>query len=272
MGLKVSGFLLDVEGTVVADKRYRPIAGAIEFVRALRERRVPLRLITNNTTHRKELLQSLLERAGFDFRVEEIHTCIQAAMRRLRELGARRCLILGTVDLRNMFLDAGFQVLQDSSSVDAVVVGLDTELTYNRLKQACDAVLRQGAAFVALHRNRVFIDGLGQVAPSVGAIVEAIVFATRVEPEIIGKPSPAYFRQTLAELDLPVSEVLVVSDDPFTDVAGAKRLGMRGAFVLSGKYPNSSVCEQLPLGERPDLVVPRIGDLLADGLLDLPPA
>jgi ribonucleotide monophosphatase NagD (HAD superfamily) len=60
--------------------------------------------------------------------------------------------------------------------------------------------------------------------------------------------------------------VLVVSDDPFSDLAGAKRLGMRAAFVLSGKYRERSVIDQVPASERPDVIVDAIGDLTTCGL------
>lgn len=266
--MRVEAFLLDVEGTLVADKRYQPVAGAVEFIHRLRQAHVPLRLITNNTTDSKSSLADKLGNAGFDFTTDELHTCIAAAVRHLRSIGATRCLVLGPDALRQAFTRDGFAVL-DGSQVDAVVVGLDTDLTYERLRLACDAVGRGGASLVALHRNRLFIDAHGRLSPSVGAIVEAIRYATRVEPTLIGKPSPAYFQQVLDDISLSAESVLVVSDDPFSDLVGAKQMGMRAAFVLSGKYRERSVIDSIPARERPDLVVDAIGDLLADGLLEI---
>ena len=46
-------------------------------------------------------------------------------------------------------------------------------------------------------------------------------------------------------------------------LAGAKRLGMYAALVLSGKYREASVVASIPEAERPDLTVARVGDLLA---------
>ena len=103
---------------------------------------------------------------------------------------------------------------------------------------------------------------VGYVAPSVGALAAAIEYATQSEPVVIGKPSPAYFQQALDELNVPAPDVLVVSDDPLSDLAGAKRLGMRAAFVLSGKYRDPAVLATIPPDEQPDLMANRIGDLL----------
>lgn len=265
--MRIKGFLLDIEGTLVADKGYQPVAGAVEFVRKVREAGLPLRLITNNTTHSKASLVDKLGRAGFDFTLDELHTCIGAAATHLRTAGATRCLILGTSDLREMFVEEGFAVVDDSE-VDAVVVGLDTGLTYERLKLACNAVGQNGASLIALHRNRLVVDSQGQFGPSAGAIVEAIAYATEVESTLIGKPSPAYYQQALDAIALLAEFVLVVSDDPLSDLTGAKRMGMRAAFVLSGKYRERSVIDSISELERPDLVAETIGELFASGAIE----
>ncbi len=263
---RAKGLLLDVEGVLVGDKRYRAVEGAVGFIGTIRGRGMPLRLITNNTTDSKPSLVAKLARAGFDFTPDEVHTCTGVAVTRLRSLGAKRCLVLGSAELAGIFADAGFEISEDSR-VDALVVGLDLELTYERLRLACDAVGRHGAAFLALHRNRTLPDALGRVSPSVGPIVEAVRYATLVEPMVVGKPDPAYFQTALAELGLPPQAVLVVSDDPFSDLAGAKRLGMLTALVLSGKYRDAGIVDQIDPAERPDLIRPSIGDLLDTDVL-----
>ncbi len=266
--MHIRGLLLDVEGVLVADKRYTAVPTATEFMARARAARVPLRLITNNTTDDKPDIIEKLSRAGFDFSLPELHTCTSAAINHLRTLSARRCFVMGNAALQEIFRAAGFEVVNDAA-VDAVVVGLDLDLSFERLTTACQAIVGHRAAFIALHRNRLYPDALGRVAPSVGAIVAAIEYATQVEPVLIGKPSPAYFKQALNELGIPPSEVLVVSDDPLSDLAGAKRMGMRAALVLSGKYATADVLEKLPPGERPDLTAPRIGDLLTSSLISL---
>ena len=266
--MKIRGLLLDVEGVLVADKRYTAVETAVDFVSRTRTAGCPFRLISNNTTDDRPTLITKLTTAGFDFTLDELHTCISAAVSRLREVGAGRCFVLGNASLRRMFTEAGFVVV-DSSEVDAVVVGLDTEFTYERLAIACEAIATHKATFVALHRNRLFPDAAGRPAPSVGAIAAAVEYATGVEPILIGKPSPAYFQQALDQIDVPARDVLVVSDDPLSDLAGARRMGMRAAFVLSGKYRDTEILKELPEAERPDLTADRIGDLLTTGSVEL---
>lgn len=268
--MRVRGLLLDVEGVLVADKRYQAVPTAVEFITQARAAGCPLRLITNNTTDDRPTILAKLRSAGFDFALDELYTCTAAAARRLGECAVRRCLVLGNDSLRRIFADAGFAVV-DAADVDAVIIGLDTGLTYARLQQACEALVRHGARLLALHHNRLYLDDQGRPAPSVGALAASIEYATRVEAEVIGKPSPAYFQQVLDDLGLPPQDVLVVSDDPLTDLAGAKRLGISAAFVLSGKYPNEHILLQIAEAERPDLTVPRIGDLLRTGQVTFAP-
>lgn len=268
--MQVKGLLLDVEGVLVADKRYRAVPGAVEFIQYLRGRGLPVRLITNNTTDDEATLVEKLGAAGFDFRPPEVHTCIQAAVTRLREIGAVKCLVVGTERLKRAFAAEGFSVA-DASDVHAVVVGLDTALTHQRLCLACDAILRFDARLIALHRNRLYPDADGRALPSVGAVVEAISYATQAVPEVMGKPNAAIYRQALEALYLAPEEALMVSDDPFSDLAGARRLGIRAAFVLSGKYTDPAILDRLDPAERPDLVVDSIGDLAGTDWLPLQP-
>lgn len=258
------GLLLDIEGVLVADKRYGAVPDAVAFIAAARAAQCPIRLITNNTTDARTRIHQMLGDAGFDFTLAEIHTCTHAAALKLRELGTRRCLVCGNQALRDIFTEAGFEVVDDAQ-VDAVVVGMDEQFDYARLLQVCDALLTHRAALIALHRNRLYTNAAGRRAPSVGPLVAAIEYATQVEAVMIGKPSPAYLGGALGELGVAPGEVLCVSDDCFSDLVGARQLGMRTALVLSGKYTDARIVEKLPLPDRPDYLVPRIGDLLSGG-------
>ncbi len=60
-----------------------------------------------------------------------------------------------------------------------------------------------------------------------------------------------------------------VSDDLLSDPAGAKRMGMRAVFVLSGKYRERSVPDAIPASQRPDLLAETIDGLLTADSLEL---
>jgi ribonucleotide monophosphatase NagD (HAD superfamily) len=50
----------------------------------------------------------------------------------------------------------------------------------------------------------------------------------------------------------------MISDDPLSDLLGAKKMGMKTAFVLSGKYKNQEILDQLDKEFHPDYVVDNI--------------
>lgn len=266
--MKIKGFLLDLEGVLVGDKRYLAVEKAIEFVDRLRRAGAPFRVITNNTTHDRDTLVAKLRDAGFDFKAHEVHTCLSTAVEYLGRSGSRRVVVMGSPELAAVFKNKGLDVV-DTSEADAVIVGLDTGFTYEKLSLACRAILESGASLVALHRNRLIMDKDGKQAPSAGALVAAVEYATRTRARIMGKPSPSFFQQALDALGLTPRETLVVSDDPFSDLAGAKAMGMKTAFVLTGKYGDPGVLEDLSLEERPDITVERMADLLTKGGIDI---
>ena len=257
----IKGLLLDVEGTIVGDKRYKPVGGGVEFVAEARRRGLKVYLLSNNTTMSAATSTERLRAVGFHFTPEELVLCTSTAFELLRARGAKRCIVLGAAALRRQFAEAGFTVI-DEPQADAVVVGLDTELTYARLQTACESLITHGAALIALHHNRIFTDASGRIGPSVGAVVEALAYAANVEPTIVGKPSPESYQVALGRMNLGPEEVMFVSDDPFSDLAGAKRLGMTAAFVLTGKYPTRDVLQRIAEDERPDVTAETIFDLL----------
>lgn len=256
----ISGFMMDLEGVLVGDKRYVPVEGAVEFVSTAKEAGHPVRVITNNTTHDRTALAKKLGSAGFDLNPDEIHTCTGAALSHLVKVEAQSCMVLGNQSLRRIFEEAGFTVTPGPDA-DALVVGLDRDITSRKLTLACRAVLEFKADFIALHRNRLYRDESGCIGPSAGAIVAAIEYATQVRASVMGKPSPSFFQHVLGDMALPPSKVLMVSDDPFGDLPGARALGMKTAFVLSGNYRSASVLDETPEEEKPDVIAEKAGDL-----------
>jgi HAD superfamily hydrolase (TIGR01450 family) len=121
------------------------------------------------------------------------------------------------------------------------------ELSYRNLDIAFRQ-LRAGAAFVAMHRNPWWMTPRGYTLDA-GTFVAGLEFALGRRAVICGKPSPVVFRQAVDEVRaelaarpsgsggprLRAADVAMVGDDPRADVAAARRVGLRGLLVLSGK-------------------------------------
>jgi ribonucleotide monophosphatase NagD (HAD superfamily) len=47
----------------------------------------------------------------------------------------------------------------------------------------------------------------------------------------------------------------MVSDDPFADLVGAKKIGMKTCWVLTGSQKDKSVAKKIPENLRPDYIL-----------------
>ena len=147
-----------------------------------------------------------------------------------------------------------------SEPVAAVVIGdAGDDLSYRNLDIAFRQ-LRNGAEFVAMHRNPWWMTPKGFTLDA-GALVAGLEFALGRRAMITGKPSPVVFRQALDELRAEVAgsrgsrlraaDVAMVGDDPRADIAAARRVGLRGILVLTGKVTGSArrrraACASMP--------------------------
>lgn len=258
------GCLLDVEGVLVRDKRYEPIAGAVAWVEALVAADTPFCLVSNNTTHRPGELVARLQGIGFVVAEDQLVGALDLGKSWLRENDRRRIMWLGVPGLRDYWREQGFEVVRAASDaeVDAVVLGAHPALTTADLDAALPALVDQGADLLCLHRNLFYLDADGRrrLGPGVWAAgFEALGGPGRVVT--VGKPSPLIYRNALERIGVPAAKTLFISDDPQADLVTASRLGMVTAFVLSGKYRDHEILGCLPEDDWPDIICARLADL-----------
>lgn len=254
------GFLLDLEGVIVKDKSYEIFPQALQFTQELDKRRIPWIIITNNSTEKPGSLIKILKNKGLNINERKIITPLLSAVERLRKDGIKKLYILGTEDIKQFFKENNFEVREDHH-VDAVVVGLDKSIDYRKLKIATSALTIAGANLYSFHLNKLTKDTDGLITLSVGAIAKALSYATDKEITSLGKPSKEYFESTLSLLK--TREAYMVSDDPFSDLAGGKEnMGFKTVFVLCGKYNNISVLNNIPENLKPDHIFKDISGCL----------
>jgi HAD superfamily hydrolase (TIGR01458 family) len=139
----------------------------------------------------------------------------------------------------------------------ALVVGdAGDGFTYEALNSAF-RVLMSDADFLALARNRSFMDADHQLSLDAGAFVAALEYASQKEATLLGKPAPAFYGAAVARLGVDASATVMVGDDAEADVAGALSAGIGHALLVrTGKYqagaehsftpPPTAVLDDLP--------------------------
>jgi HAD superfamily hydrolase (TIGR01458 family) len=248
----VRGLLFDIDGTLLQNDR--PIPGAPETLDRLRALGFPFRLTTNTSRRPRSAIASVLRRAGFTIEDREVLAPCVLARRLILDSGRTRTAFLLPVAAREDFEG----VVEDEAHPDWVVVGdIGRDFTWERLNRAYHWI-EGGARLLALHKNRVWDNGVDGVVLDAGPFVAALECATGRTAELVGKPARPFFDLALADLGLPAGEVMVVGDDLETDCRGGAAAGCRTALVLSGKTERADA-ESAPI--RPDLVLDSVADL-----------
>ncbi len=232
-GMPIRGVVFDLDGTLFVS--FRPREGAVEVVSELRRRGLRLAFLTNNSTYSVRNLHRALNGMGIVAAMDEVLTSSYVTARWLLETrGEVGVLPIGEAGLVEELVRAGHRVVGEEEA-EAVVVGLDRELTYSKLMRACRAIWR-GALFVATNRDRYLPTEHGPV-PGAGAVVAAIEAVTGRNPIVVGKPEPLMLDRALRRMGLDRSEVVVVGDNPETDAEMALRAGVPSVIVWRDPDP-----------------------------------
>ncbi len=229
------GIILDMDGVLWRDRT--PIGDLPAIFNTIEQRGYQLFLATNNATLSASAFVEKL--AGFgvgNLRAEQIINTSQTVAAYLQKrfsVGAP-VFVLGEQNLVEEIEAVGFRSLAPGADEQpvAVVVGIDRQVTFARLKWAT-LWIRNGAVFIGTNPDRTFPTPEGLI-PGAGAFVTMIQVATDVTPLIIGKPEPEMYRLALSRMGLQPEQALVVGDRLETDIAGAQRIGCRTGLVLSG--------------------------------------
>jgi HAD superfamily hydrolase (TIGR01450 family) len=242
--------LLDLDGVVnVGDE---PAPHAIDALATARQMGLHTAYITNNASRSSEEVAGRLRKLGLEARADEVVTSAQAAARLLAgrlEPGAA-VLVAGADALRDEVVAVGLRVVSDADAEpDAVVMGYDPELTYQRLAEACIAI-RRGALFVASNLDATLPTPRGPL-PGMGSLAALVITATDTHPVVAGKPAQALFDESVSRTG--AKRTLVVGDRLDTDIEGARNAGLAAMAVLTGVTDLHALATARP-SQRPDFV------------------
>ena len=232
--------LVDLDGVVYRGAQAVPGVAAVLKRRAAAGDRVVY--VTNNSRWHREDYRARLEGHGVPLGEgwDNIVTAARAAAVLLSERAPRPrvAMVFGGPGLARELREVGMKVVKPTphglaAAPDALVVGVDFRLTYERLSTAADAV-RRGALFVATNRDPIYPVADGLMAGA-GSLVAAVVVASGREPDIVvGKPEPLLF-ETAAELaGMPLRDAIVVGDGLATDIRAANAVGARSVLMMTG--------------------------------------
>lgn len=248
----IGGVLLDIDGVLAVS--WRPLPGAVETLAWLRKRGLPLRLVTNTTTHTRADLARTLSDAGITVDADEIFTAVLATGSYLRtHHSGARVFLLSDGDAA---ADLGGVDLVDDRADVVVLGGAYAGFAYETMNRVF-RMLMDGAALVGMHRNLYWRTSEGWQLDG-GAYIAGLEEATGRRATVCGKPAPAYFEAAIGAIDVPADRAVMVGDDVENDVLGAQAAGLMGVLVRTGKFREEDLGRAKA---TPDVVLESISNL-----------
>ncbi len=202
--------ILDADGTLWYGDRSVP--GVPELFAFLREQRIAHIIATNNSVHPAPVILAKLERFGVRLGAEHLITCTEVTSSYLKDRFPRGAKVypIGQRGLLEALQAGGYEILTDvSQKADAVVVGADPTLTYEKLKYAVLHIQR-GAIFVGTNPDVVSPNSEG-LLPEAGRS-RPQWRPHGITPVVMGKPQPYLFQMAVKKIGSQPAETAVIGD------------------------------------------------------------
>ena len=251
-------YLFDMDGTLYLGSRLYDFT--IELLQEIRRTGGKYLFITNNSS--KSVADYVKKLAGFGIEAtrDDFMTSSQATAYYLHKYHeGPRLYVCGTESLKEELRGEGFTVTTNIDEVDCIVMGFDTELTFQKLHDVSYMLLtRPELPYIATNPDLVCPTEFGSV-PDCGSVCGMIYNATGKKPIVIGKPSSLMPELAMDKLGVSKEETCVVGDRIYTDVKSGLNAGCVGILVMSGET-TYEILAQSP--DKPHLVLESAREIL----------
>ena len=244
-------YLFDMDGTLYLGSRLYDFT--IELLEEIKRTGGKYLFITNNSSKSVNDYVKKLAGMGIEATREDFMTSSQATAYYLhKHHEGKKLYVCGTESLKEELRSEGFTVTTDLEKVECIVMGFDTELTFQKLHDVSYLLLtRPELPYIATNPDLVCPTEFGSV-PDCGSVCIGIKNATGKEPIVIGKPSPLMPQLAMDKMGVGKEETCVVGDRIYTDVRSGLNAGCVGILVMSGE----TTYEILNASDvKPDLVL-----------------
>lgn len=224
------GYLIDLDGTIYRGSE--PIPAGRRFVEQLQANQIPFLFLTNNTTKTPETVANRLANE-FSIHVgpETVYTATLATIDYMNDANkGKKVYVIGEPGLIDPILAAGY--VWEEETPDYVVVGLDTDVTYEKFVVATLAI-QKGATFIGTNPDKNIPTERG-LLPGAGSVIAMIEASTQQKAIYIGKPEAIIMEKAVEILGMEKANVLMVGDNYTTDILAGINNGIDTLLVLSG--------------------------------------
>jgi len=225
-------FLLDMDGTIYLDEDL--FDGTLDFLEYVKKIGGRYMFLTNNSSKSVSAYVEKLARLGIASTAEDFLTSTNATVLYLQKKGYHKIYAFGTASFKEQLREGGLPVTDHlEEDIDCLCMGFDTELTFQKLEDAC-ILLNRGVDYIATNPDWVCPTWYGYV-PDCGSVSQMLFNATKRKPMFIGKPEPTMVYLAMEKTGYSAEETVVMGDRLYTDIACGVNAGISSIFVLSGE-------------------------------------
>ncbi len=252
-------YLFDMDGTLYLGNRLYDFT--LELLDTLKRTGRRYLFMTNNSSKSVEDYILKLGKLGITATRDDFITSSQATAYYLKKhYPNHRLYVCGTRSLKKELEREGFAVTERLEDVDCIVMGFDTELTFQKLEDVSRLLLtRENLPYIATNPDYVCPTEFGSV-PDCGSVCDMIFNATGKRPVVIGKPSPLMPELAMSQHGYTKGETAVVGDRIYTDIKSGLNAGITGILVLSGETTQQILDASQ---EKPHLVLQDASEIIS---------
>ena len=249
-------FVLDMDGTIYLGNDLFEFTPA--FLQKVTDTGRKYYFFTNNSSKSQTAYIDKLARLGIHIQPEQMMISSHVMIKFLQENHAgKKIFVMGTDSLLAEFKRFNMPLVAEGETPDIVVIGFDTQLTYEKLCKACDYV-RHGAVYYGINPDwNCPVEG-GEFIPDCGSMAKLIEASTGRFPEFFGKPSRHTLDYIVSTTGVKPEEIVVVGDRLYTDIAVTANSDVNSVLVLSGESTLEDV-EKSPV--KPTAVLPSLASI-----------
>lgn len=250
-------YLFDMDGTLYLGNQLFDFT--VELLEKLRESGKRYMFMTNNSSKSVQAYIQKLAELGISANYEDFITSSQATAFYLKKYHPNAVLyVCGTQSLKEELSGNGFAVTEDLDAVDCIVMGFDTELTFQKLHDVSYLLNTRELPYIATNPDYVCPTEFGSV-PDCGSMCDMIFNATGKRPVVIGKPEALMPTLAMEEAGCSPKETAVVGDRIYTDIKSGLNAGAVTILVMSGET-TPEILDASP--DKPDIVMNDAGEIL----------
>ena len=227
-------WLFDMDGTIYLGNQVFP--GTVPLFTEIRRRGARYMLVTNNSSKSVETYVEKVRKMGIQAAAKDFYTSVDATIQYLREKHPGALVyVQATRTCVEQLRAGGIRVTEDlDRSAEVVLVGFDTELTFEKLNRTSEMLTGFQGAYLATNLDFVCPTEYGYV-PDCGSMCIGLKYATGLEPTVIGKPEPTMLEMALKLTGHAKEDAVMIGDRLYTDIASGVNADIDTIAVLSGE-------------------------------------